>query len=56
MNLSLPDIINTIANRSGGNSMTKISEITRMYEKGNYANTYKEVAASNPGGVAGRHD
>ncbi|KRF19373.1 glycosyl hydrolase family 95 catalytic domain-containing protein [Paenibacillus sp. Soil787] len=29
--------------------MTKISEITRMYEKGNYANTYKEVATTNPG-------
>ncbi|MGO4273580.1 hypothetical protein AB4Z22_27730 [Paenibacillus sp. TAF58] len=29
--------------------MTKMSEITRMYEKGNYANTYKEVAATNPG-------
>ncbi|MDQ0886310.1 alpha-L-fucosidase 2 [Paenibacillus sp. V4I9] len=29
--------------------MTKISEITRMYEKGNYTNTYKEVATTNPG-------
>ncbi|KRF10280.1 hypothetical protein ASG89_01745 [Paenibacillus sp. Soil766] len=29
--------------------MTKISKITRMYEKGNYANTYKEVATTNPG-------
>ena len=29
--------------------MTKISETTRMYEKGNYANTYKEVPTTNPG-------
>ena len=37
--------------------MTKVSETARMYEKGNYANTYKEVPTTNPGlSVAGRHD
>ena len=29
--------------------MTKVSEIARMYEKGNYVNSYTEVPATNPG-------
>ncbi|QYR23103.1 glycoside hydrolase family 95 protein [Paenibacillus sp. sptzw28] len=29
--------------------MTKVSEVKRMYQKGNYASTYTEVPASNPG-------
>ena len=36
--------------------MTKDSKSVRLYEKGNYADTYTEIPASNPGrGVAGRY-